>query len=66
MQSQKRIDPRSTFWYLLERKDKKYAPTSQHLYHAIDKYGLDTVFVDSKQLGSTEYLHAVESTKASS
>ncbi|KAF1952093.1 hypothetical protein CC80DRAFT_552844 [Byssothecium circinans] len=48
VQSQKRIDPRSTFWYVLEGKDKKYASTHHHLHHAIHKYGLDTVALDTK------------------
>lgn len=63
MHSQKTIDPRSAFWYMLNGKGKKYATTHYHLHHAIEKYRLTTVFVDSKHLGSTQHPVAYQQSK---
>jgi hypothetical protein len=63
VQSQKTIDPRSTFWYTIDGKNRKYAPTHHHLQYAITKHELETVFVDSKHLGSTEHPITYQLTK---
>jgi hypothetical protein len=54
VQSQRRIDPLSTFWYLLNGKNKRYALDHKQLQTAIRKYRLETIYVVSERLGSTE------------
>ncbi|KAH8710277.1 hypothetical protein GQ44DRAFT_776643 [Phaeosphaeriaceae sp. PMI808] len=64
VESQKIIDPLSTFWYKLKNQDNKCATSHDQLYHAICKYGLETVFVKSKQLGSTDHSSAAIFTRS--
>jgi hypothetical protein len=51
---QKSIDPRSKFTYLLDGVTREFADNYEQLQLAIEKYNLDTVYVDSVLLGSTD------------
>ncbi|KAH7394744.1 hypothetical protein BKA66DRAFT_599163 [Pyrenochaeta sp. MPI-SDFR-AT-0127] len=66
VQSQKSIDPLSRFGYKLKDNDTmRYAATYDQLYQAIERYGLETVFVISERLGSTEHPTAAVYTSSS-
>ncbi|OAL42510.1 hypothetical protein IQ07DRAFT_650909 [Pyrenochaeta sp. DS3sAY3a] len=66
VQSQKRIDPLSRFGYKIQDNDTmRYAATYEQLYQAIVRYGLNTVFVISERLGSTEHPTAAVYTSSS-
>jgi hypothetical protein len=57
--SQKKLDPMSRFLYIQNENGKharnarkfKHASNAEQLYHAIERFGLATVFVDSGRLG---------------
>jgi hypothetical protein len=54
VRSQKSIDPHSTFSCFLDGKNITIAPYYKEIQIAIGKYGLDTIYVGSNLLGSTD------------
>jgi hypothetical protein len=69
VQSQRSVDPMSTFWYTLNGNDKICALSNEQnheqLQTVIEKYRLDTIYVNSVELGSTDLIGAGATTASS-